>query len=968
MIFKNYLHKFSLILLCLIFKTSTSLINAQDSKDQNIYYYWSDLGKTVLTIDKESYILLAKDMTSFNTQLKTSNLKRNKQIKKISKTGFMVVETGNTKTSENDILKQLSLDKTNWDIHPGLKKGNNSPIYPTKKVLLKVKNGNSISVLDTILDQHNIVAISEIRPDVYTIEVESPKESMILANKIYETGLVRFSQPNFHISISFSNDPLLPQQFQMHNTGQTVGGSTGTPDIDCDAIEAWEITTGDPSIKVAVIDEGLEAHPELQDTNGNSKIIAGLTIDDPNGNGKPVGNSGAHGMACAGIINAAHDGVGVQGLAPDTRLLSVNIFTALTIESLASSFTWAKDNGADVISNSWGFTDSDCSTDFPAINDAIEDAYRNGRNGKGCLILFASGNTRSNGCVTYPARLNTVTAVGAITNAGEIAQYSQTGPELDLVAPSGNVASILFSNVHTIDRVGNLGYGAGDYTTSFGGTSAACPLVAGAAALVYSVNPDLSVAQVRDILYTSADDMGPSGKDDDFGYGRINAHQAVLAAGSNSGNQPPILSFSTPVNNQSFTAPADIEVTVNASDTDGSISNVQLFIDNTLVRQANAAPYNWGLPVQNDSTLKNLPTGTYSLRAVATDNDGATSAQSIDISVINDNSSANLALNKPATQSSTGFGGAASRAVDGNTNGNYSNGSVTHTNREIGWWRVDLGDVYNISSINIHNRTDSCCTNRLNGASLYVSTTNSTNTNDYVLVGNLNNNGTINTFPNIGLRAQYVLVARSDANFLSLAEVEVFGNKATPGTSADVATFYRHCNFNGTKAVLGLGNYPNLGDVFLTNQLSSLEIPAGLQVTLYQNTNFSGSSIVLTSNDTCLNNDRFNDIASSAIISKLTTIDAIRYSSFDQNNVKNIIAFPNPVSDHVNLDLTDYKNTSLNYTIFSINGATVQKGQLSESHHNYEKLQLSELETGFYFMTIKPLGQESIHLKFLIKR
>ncbi len=667
--YKQLAAKFALCFMLISLNWGTS--NAQNQNDQDLYY-WSDLGKTNLILDNESYILLAKDKTTIESKL-SANVD-NENIKKASKTGFLIYKNKKNKVSENDIFEELSLNKENWEIHPGLKtSAGSTPFHPTKKVLFKMKNGEPVSTINDILDNYSVVSLYEVRSDVYTIEVASAVQAIALANAIYESGHAKFSQPNFTVSLTFNNDPLFDQQFQMHNTGQTVNGTTSTADIDADALEAWDITTGSSSVRVAVFDRGLEAHPDLTDANGNSTIIGGFSPDLPGGNGTPNADPGFHGMACAGIINAQHNDIGVRGIAPGVRLLGVNIFTAQTTESLASAFTWAKDNGADVISNSWSFTDSDCSTDNPALNDAIEDAFLNGRNGKGCLIVFSSGNQGENGCVAYPARLNTVTAVGAITSKGDVPNYGQTGPNLDLVAPTSDVVSAN-ANVHTIDREGNFGLVGGDYLTFFGGTSAAAPLVAGTAALVYSVNPDLTVAQMRNILYTSADDMGPSGRDNNFGHGRVNAHQAVLAA-NNSGN-----------------------------------------------------------PNTN-----------------------------------------NIALNKPTTQSSTAFNGVASRAVDGNTNGN----SFTHTENEQGWWRVDLQDEYDISTINVFNRTN-CCSDRLVGASVYVGNIGSSNPNDYTLVGALNDSGEIN-FTNLNVSGRYVLIDRNNTNFLSLAEVQVFGTLAPVG-------------------------------------------------------------------------------------------------------------------------------------------------------------------------------------------
>jgi hypothetical protein len=124
-----------------------------------------------------------------------------------------------------------------------------------------------------------------------------------------------------------------------------------------------------------------------------------------------------------------------------------------------------------------------------------------------------------------------VVTVGAINRFGNIWDYSSRGNKMDIVAPSGNTGGN--GDVVTIDRMGTLGYNAGanpNYAFNFGGTSAAAPQVSGVATLMLSVNPILTETQVRTILQQTATDMGPSGFDNTFGFGRLNAQAAVQAA------------------------------------------------------------------------------------------------------------------------------------------------------------------------------------------------------------------------------------------------------------------------------------------------------------------------------------------------------------------------------------------------------------------------------------------------------
>ena len=123
--------------------------------------------------------------------------------------------------------------------------------------------------------------------------------------------------------------------------------------------------------------------------------------------------------------------------------------------------------------------------------------------------------------------MNGVITVGAINNQGEIWSYSQRGSSMDLVAPSGNINSS--GDVRTTDRMGALGYNEDNYTYNFGGTSAAYPQVAGVAALMLSVRPDLTETQVRTILQNTSRDLGSLGFDDTYGYGLVNAYAAIQA-------------------------------------------------------------------------------------------------------------------------------------------------------------------------------------------------------------------------------------------------------------------------------------------------------------------------------------------------------------------------------------------------------------------------------------------------------
>ena len=389
-------------------------------------------------------------------------------------------------------------------------------IWATRKICVKLKAESEYSKLLPFIEDSKSVVMT--RSGYYLVEMNSSSDAMSVANKIYEAGIAAFSHVDFYTPIERYQDPLYGDQFQMHNTGQTIDGYPGEVDCDIDAPEAWNVTLGSPNIIVSVIDDGMEDHSDFDSQSGTSRLIGGFT-PAINGNGTPLAD-GRHGVACAGIISASHDGIGIMGVSPLSKMLSVNIFTGgETTADLADAFTWSVENGADVISNSWGYTS--CSAAFSNITAAINDAATNGRDGKGCVIVFASGNNNFP-CVTFPGNLPSVVAVGAVTNQGQRSWYSNYGSELDLVAPSNGKAG-----VRTTDRMGSSGYTFTNYTNSFGGTSAACPLVSGVAALALSMDYDLTSEQVYEILTTTADDMGPDGFDNQYAFGRVNAITAI---------------------------------------------------------------------------------------------------------------------------------------------------------------------------------------------------------------------------------------------------------------------------------------------------------------------------------------------------------------------------------------------------------------------------------------------------------
>ena len=261
-------------------------------------------------------------------------------------------------------------------------------------------------------------------------------------------------------------------------------------------------------------------------------------------------------------------------------------------------------------------------------------------------------------------------------------------------------------------------------------------------------------------------------------------------------NQPATVAITSPSNATTFMQGSNISIAANAVDSDGSVIKVEFYVGNTLLGTDNTAPYNFN--------WSDAAPGSYVLTVKAYDNYGiATTSAGVSItvqSVVRQGlpNLVNLAQNKAATQSSTAYDGAPTRAVDGNTNGNWSGSSLTHTDYQSNaWWQVDLGAVANLAQITLWNRTD-CCAERLSNFYLFVSTTDMAGRSYSDLLNDSSvwrqhtpgQAPTQLTIP-AAVNGRYVRVQLAGGNYLSLAEVQVWESlspwERLPGTLQQVS-------------------------------------------------------------------------------------------------------------------------------------------------------------------------------------
>ncbi|MEQ9199037.1 MAG: S8 family serine peptidase, partial [Rhodospirillales bacterium] len=337
-------------------------------------------------------------------------------------------------------------------------------------------------------------------------------------------------------------EPTAVPQLGSANLWHLKNLSTGV-DINIEGI--WEDYTG-AGVTTAIFDDGVDHnHSDLDDNYDFANDY------DSYGNDSDALATGfdEHGTAVAGIMVAENNGTGAIGIAYDATLAGLRFsfgFGSISdINELIPRF-----RNFDVVNNSWGFTysygDDFNYYQFATTAQALEDAARYGRDGLGTSITWSAGNARtSNDDVNYHNQQNSrfTIAVGAIAHSGAVSYYSTPGAAILVSAPSSGEGY----GIYTTDRVGSAGYSSSDYTSSFGGTSAAAPVVAGVVALMYEANPLLGYRDVQEILALSANrskisqsgwQLNGAGNwngggmfvSHDFGHGLVDAHAAIRLA------------------------------------------------------------------------------------------------------------------------------------------------------------------------------------------------------------------------------------------------------------------------------------------------------------------------------------------------------------------------------------------------------------------------------------------------------
>lgn len=486
------------------------------------YYYWYHGEKIYISSIKNVYYISTKDSTNIHSILSRNNdiiIKNTVQngiytLNNISHYWFII------EISDNSVINSISELRSNIcnnDIFIAPVFGNRTCQYiaTSEFFYVKTKEDDKQSLLD-FAQKQSVEFIKEVEfmPNWYIMKAPITSNGLLMSNIFYESGKFVDVDPAFMFNFKPNERPSEP------NIGQQWSIEK------MHLCEAWDITKGTPNTIVAVLDQGVdETHKEFAN-NYSSNSYDLITKR------KPSVVRGTHGTHVGGIIAANHNNIQIAGIAPNSTIMSIshNLQISQTVSSdLASGIGYAITQVADIINNSWG---DQGGRFFPELHssileDAITTAMTSGRNGKGAVVIFAAGNANIP-TADYPANFSQdILVVGSIDNANNRSSFSSYGSCVDVVAPGSDILSTLPNN-----GIGTMS-----------GTSMAAPHVAGVAALILSVNSNLTRKDVVDIIEKTAQKIGsysfasmpsrPNGTwNHELGYGLCNALAAVTTASS----------------------------------------------------------------------------------------------------------------------------------------------------------------------------------------------------------------------------------------------------------------------------------------------------------------------------------------------------------------------------------------------------------------------------------------------------
>ncbi len=513
-------------------------------KDTTMSKYKIKSGKGELVLQKSTRLVGLKAKKS--TDLKDAAYVKEQHLANLG--GFEVVSLEDQGKSLDEKLDEVRKKKeVAVGTHVYFAGDNGKPMVPTGEIFIIFQPDVDPEEQKMVMDEYHLQLVERRSPEQIIVKVTKNSPNPIkVAGLLQQTSLVKFAEPDLDMlldeyDLSLPTDTYLADEWHLKNEGYIASGRYSTKKgADAKVIDAWSRMNnlGSPDVVVAVIDNGIDiSHPDLK--NKVYRPFDLWTQSDRLTDGDPTFT---HGTPCASLAVAIANGQGMVGVAPNARFMPVS-GTSYSVRATEQMFEYCAQNGADVISCSWGTTDPRYSLNS-LKEEAIAKAAKKGRNGKGCVVLFAAGNEGLDYVNFYAAHPDVI-CVAACDSKDRYASYSNQGMEVTVCAPSNGdfplvAARAWWDSGTTVRGDGPWKYWAdgvdrpGPYK-HFGGTSGATPIVAGVCALILSANPNLTAREVKDILKQTADKIGdPSeytnGHSRKYGYGRVNADKAVAEA------------------------------------------------------------------------------------------------------------------------------------------------------------------------------------------------------------------------------------------------------------------------------------------------------------------------------------------------------------------------------------------------------------------------------------------------------
>ena len=518
-------------------------VKAQERSGNVLYYYFGERQMPVRESNDKLYLRVPEAAaTSVKQKLQRQYNFNNEAFSETEDLNFLIVETEKNKAQEVAAYIRVNIPEVEM-VRPVLIASDGTEEVIDEWFYVKLKKGVDKRDLDIVLTKYNCTIDRQYEHSdrVYILKATSANsyDGLNMANVFYKEGIFEYAEPDFrplqllHSPPPPPNDPNYSLQWSHINTG-TSAQFSGTVGADMDVDSAWTITQGDTAIRIAVVDEGVQRnHPDL--INNIDPLGFGLHSSVAT-TGDILSAGHSHGTNVAGIIAAEkNNGIGVAGVAPNCKIIPVNVTvnssgTYGTSSQLATCLDWAwNTGGADIINNSWGGGSASS-----LVQSALQNATTLGRGGKGTVVLFSSGNRNSS--VSSPAIFEEVISVGAMSMCyerksttscdGENWWGSNYGASLDIAAPGVKIATTTTNS---------------GYNNTFNGTSSSCPNASGVVALMLSANDTLTEERVREILLRTAKKVGgynysytqgqPYGTwSSELGHGMIDAFKAVQAA------------------------------------------------------------------------------------------------------------------------------------------------------------------------------------------------------------------------------------------------------------------------------------------------------------------------------------------------------------------------------------------------------------------------------------------------------